>query len=97
MKFAVQNLPAGHSNAATGIISELLQRQVFTRLHYRQKIKKGKASKKLPLRPAMKNTIDPANGMEQLELLGLSVSDAKVRSSANAMVNSGLINHGLCT
>ena len=37
---------------------------------------------------------DAADGMEQLELLADSVQREKVRAAADAMVKSGLIDHG---
>lgn len=96
MKFAVQNLPQGLTfNAATGIISGAIAKDGAYEVTLQAENKKGKASKKITIEAGNeKIQLTPPMGWNSWNCWGLSVSDAKVRSSANAMVNSGLINHG---
>ena len=96
MKFAVQNLPAGLTfNAATGIISGAIAKDGAYEVTLQAENKKGKALKKITIEAGNeKIQLTPPMGWNSWNCWGLSVSDAKVRSSANAMVNSGLINHG---
>lgn len=96
MNFAVTNLPKGLSfDASKGIISGNVEKEGKYTIRISAKNKIGKDEKKIDLFIGINQVIvTPPMGWNSWNCWGLSVSDERVKSSANAMISSGLANHG---
>ncbi|HVB03959.1 MAG TPA: putative Ig domain-containing protein [Chitinophagaceae bacterium] len=95
MAYHALHLPAGlHLNTVTGILSGTLDKKGTYWLRIIAHNKMGNDSETLQLVVGNQIALTPAMGWNSWNCWGLSVSDAKVRASADAMVKKGLINHG---
>jgi alpha-galactosidase len=93
--YAVKNLPEGLKlDAAAGIISGVLHRRGDYPLTLVAKNALGSSEKKFTIKVGDLLALTPPMGWNSWNCWGLSVSDAKVRSSAQALIDKGLVNHG---
>lgn len=95
MEFAASGLPEGlHLDKSTGIITGKTSREGSYNVEVTATNKLGKSSRKLKVVVGDRIALTPAMGWNSWNCWGLSVSDAKVRASATAMVMKGLVDHG---
>ena len=95
LQYAVENLPKGLKlNAGTGIITGALTDKGEYQVILKVKNAKGSAEKKLTIKVGDLLALTPPMGWNSWNCWGLSVNDAKVKSSAQALIDKGLINHG---
>ncbi len=95
MTFNVDNLPAGLSvDAATGQITGKLKRKGEYDVMFHAKNAKGGADKKFRIVVGDQIALTPPMGWNSWNCWAAAVSQDKVLKSAQAMVSSGLINHG---
>lgn len=95
MTFAAQNLPAGlHLDPQSGQITGALAERGTHLVTLEAKNALGTATR--PLKVVCGDTIalTPPMGWNSWNGFGCDVTDAKVRAAADAMVSSGLIQHG---
>ena len=95
MKYEVSGLPAGLKlDKQSGIISGKLS----VRSDYQMQVKVtnslGKAERSLTLKVGDEIALTPPMGWNSWNCWGKAVSKAKVLSSAQAMIDKGLIDHG---
>lgn len=95
MTFSASGLPAGLTlNTTTGIITgKLSQPGTFT-VALGAKNAKGKAQKSLRIVCGDKIALTPPMGWNSWNCFASEVSADKVKRAANAMIKSGLVNHG---
>lgn len=95
MQFAVDNLPEGLKvDAATGIITGSLKTRGEHVVTFRAKNAKGEAARKFKIVCGDKIALTPPLGWNSWNCFAGEVSDEKIRTAADAMASSGLINHG---
>lgn len=95
ISYSAKNLPAGLSiDAKTGIISGALQNKGNYTITLIAKNLSGESRKQFTIKVGDLLALTPPMGWNSWNCWGLSVSDEKVRSSAQAMIDKGLINHG---
>lgn len=96
MQFSALHLPKGlHLDINTGIISGVTKDTGNYTVVLNAKNALGTASHKIQFQIGNnKVLVLPPMGWSSWNCGGLSVSDASVRATMNAIVNSGLINHG---
>ena len=95
LKYKVENLPKGLTvDTENGVITGELPDTGTYHLLLKVKNKSGSAVRKFILHSGNTIALTPAMGWNSWNCWGLSVSDEKVRSSAQAMIDKGLINHG---
>lgn len=96
MTFSAENIPAGLSlDATSGIISGKVTTEGEFDVKLSAKNAKGTATRNLRIVIGKnKLCLTPPMGWNSWNCWGLSVSEEKVKASAEAMVNSGLIDHG---
>jgi len=95
MHYSVINLPKGLAlNQATGVISGAIKQAGDYTIVINAKNAVGKAKKKLTIKVGNTLALTPPMGWNSWNCWGLSVSDEKVRNSAKAMIDKGLVNHG---
>jgi len=95
MTFAADGLPAGLSlDATTGQISGSVEKAGTypVKLHATNSL--GTAQRDLRIEVGDKIALTPPMGWNSWNCFASAVSDEKVRAAADAMVSSGLINHG---
>jgi len=95
MTFSADNLPSGLTlDSASGMITGTLQERGTNAVTLHVKNARGEASR--PFRIVCGDTISltPALGWNSWNCFAGAVDDAKVRGAADAMVSSGLIDHG---
>lgn len=93
--FSAQNLPAGLTlDKGKGIISGTLTAKGDYTVTLVAENALGRTQKKLTIKAGDKLALTPAMGWNSWNCWGLSVSDEKVKSSAQAMIDKGLVNHG---
>jgi hypothetical protein len=95
IKFTADNLPSGLIlDANTGFITgKMTQKGEFV-VKFTAENAKGKDSKTIKFVCGDNIALTPQMGWNSWNCWGLAVSDEKVRSSAKAMVEKGLINYG---
>ncbi len=95
MEFSVLDLPEGlHLDPKTGIITGVIQRRGEYVITLKARNEIGTAEKKFKIVCGDQIALTPPLGWNSWNCFASSVSDKKVRSAAEAMVNSGLVNHG---
>jgi alpha-galactosidase len=95
MTFSVKDLPSGLVlNVNTGIITGALQNSGEYNVILKAKNELGEAERVLIIKAGNQICLTPPMGWNSWNCWACAVNDEKVRASADAMVNSGLINHG---
>lgn len=95
MAFEAKNLPAGLKlDAKTGIISGKTKTKGEYKVTLSATNALGKATRELKISVGEQIALTPPMGWNSWNCWGLSVSDEKVRSAADAMKSNGMINHG---
>jgi alpha-galactosidase len=95
MIFSASGLPKGLKiNAQTGIITGKLSKSGTYIVTLEAKNGKGKAQKKLRIECGDRIALTPPMGWNSWNCFANEVSADKVKRAADAMVKSGLINHG---
>jgi alpha-galactosidase len=95
MQFAAEGLPAGLSlNATTGRITGRLQQRGEYRITLTASNSRGKTSRSLRLVVGDTIALTPPMGWNSWNCFASAVTAEKVRAAADAMVSSGLIDHG---
>ena len=95
MTYDAANLPMGLSlDKSTGIITGTIPEEGTYRVLLKVKNAHGEVSKNFRIEAGRQIALTPPMGWNSWNCWGLSVSDAKVRASADALVRSGLIRHG---
>ena len=95
MKFSVRNLPDGlQLDSNTGIITGRLAKKGEYVATFKVENNLGSSEKKFRIVCSYKIALTPPMGWNSWNCFASSVSDKKVRSAAEAMIKSGLINHG---
>jgi alpha-galactosidase len=95
MQFAAEGLPAGLSlNATTGRITGRLQQRGEYRITLTASNSRGKTSRSLRLVVGDTIALTPPMGWNSWNCFAGAVTAEKVRAAADAMVSSGLIDHG---
>ncbi|MGO4817408.1 putative Ig domain-containing protein [Flavobacterium sp. W22_SRS_FP1] len=93
--YKVKDLPRDLSlNSKTGIISGKISNKGNYKLSVVVSNKLGKAVQDFVIKVGDQIALTPPMGWNSWNCWGLSVSDEKVRSSAQAIIDKGLINHG---
>jgi alpha-galactosidase len=95
LEYAVENLPPGLKvDKYTGIITGSLLKAGEYKMNLVVKNSLGEAKREFTVRCGNLLSLTPPMGWNSWNCWGLSVSDEKVKSSAQAMIDKGLINHG---
>ncbi len=95
IKLSAENLPAGLAlDGATGAITGTVAQAGEYDVTLMASGPKGKAAKALKIVIGDKIALTPPMGWNSWNCFAGAVDDAKIRSAADAMVNSGLIQHG---
>lgn len=95
LTYAVQNLPKGLSvDAQTGIITGKLADKGEYKMNFVVKNSAGQATREFIVKVGDLLALTPPMGWNSWNAWGLTVSDEKVRSSANSLLQNGLQNHG---
>jgi alpha-galactosidase len=95
MRFDATGLPPGLViDKETGIITGKVEKRGTYNVQLKSKNALGETSRKLIIKIGDHICLTPPMGWNSWNCWGLSVSDEKVKSSADAMIQSGLINHG---
>jgi alpha-galactosidase len=95
MEFAAQNLPSGLKlDARTGQITGALKSPGEFLVTLRAKNGRGAAEKKLRIVCGEQIALTPPMGWNSWNCFAGEVTEARVKAAAEAMVKSGLINHG---
>ena len=95
MTFSCSKLPPGlQLDPQTGRISGVLNQRGNYELKLRAKNGSGKAERIVKIVCSDAIALTPPMGWNSWNCFGCDVTEAKVRSAADAMVSSGLINHG---
>jgi alpha-galactosidase len=95
MKYAVKDLPAGLTlNEATGVMTGVLATAGDYKMTLVASNASGKAERSFIVKAGNLLALTPPMGWNSWNCWGLSVSDEKVKSSAMAMINKGLVDHG---
>ncbi len=93
--FAAENLPQGlQLDAETGRITGVIKDQGETIVTLKATNDLGAAERKFKIVCGDRIALTPPMGWNSWNCFAGEVDDAKVRSAADAMVNSGLIDHG---
>ena len=95
LQYAAVNLPKGlEIDAATGIITGTIKAKGDYRVTMKVKNAKGSAEKLLTIKVGNLLALTPPMGWNSWNCWGLSVNDERVKSSAQALIDKGLIDHG---
>lgn len=95
MRFAAENLPEGITlDATTGIITGALTKAGTSIVTLKATNDLGTATRTLKIVGGDKIALTPPMGWNGYNRFADSIDDATVRAGADAIVNSGLINHG---
>lgn len=93
--YSVKNLPAGLKvDSASGIITGKLLKAGTYKMTFTVKNKLGVATESFTVKCGNLLSLTPPMGWNSWNCWGLSVSEEKVISSAQALINKGLIDHG---
>jgi hypothetical protein len=95
LTYAVKDLPQGLKlDAATGIITGKIVKAGKYKMIFIVKNKSGESKKEFTVQCGDLLALTPPMGWNSWNCWGLSVSDEKLKSSAQAMIDKGLIDHG---
>jgi len=95
LTYAVDNLPAGlELDKNTGVLKGVIDKRGVYTLKVSVTNTAGKAASKLLVKVGDTLSLTPPMGWNSWNCWGLSVSDEKVRSSAQALIDRGLAAHG---
>ena len=95
MTFSAKNLPNGLTiDSKTGIITGKVDTKGTYEVVLNAKNAKGSASKKLKIEIGNRIALTPTIGWNSWNCFGHEVSADKVKRAADALVKSGLVNHG---
>ena len=95
MKYSAKGLPAGLKlNGNTGIITGKTPRKGKYKVLFQAENKYGSDKKEFLIVAGNQLALTPPMGWNSWNCWGLSVSDKKIRNSANEMITSGLADHG---
>ena len=95
LTYGAKNLPQGLSvDANTGIITGAVTKPGTYQVTFTASNAKGKAERAWRLEVGDRIALTPPMGWNSWNCFAHAVSDAKIRQAADAMDNSGLINHG---
>ncbi len=95
MEFSAENLPSGlHLDAKTGIITGVIKEKGEFIVTFNATNKLGTAKKEFKIICGDQIALTPPLGWNSWNCFASSVSDKKIRAAADAMIKSGLINHG---
>jgi len=95
MIFSVTGLPKGLKlDSQTGIITGKLDKKGIFEVNLIAQNAKGKTSKKLKINCGDRIVLTPTMGWNSWNCFGLEVSADKVKRAADALVKSGLADHG---
>lgn len=95
MAFSAANLPRGlQLDSRTGIITGKINQEGTFNVLLTAKNAKGKTTKKLRIECGDKIALTPPMGWNSWNCFGHEVSADKVKKAADALIKSGLINHG---
>ncbi len=95
MEYAVENLPAGLAlDNKTGIITGKIEREGEYFVKFIAKNSLGQAEKKFKIICGNKIALTPPLGWNSWNCFAGDVTADKIKAAADAMVKSGLINHG---
>ena len=95
IKYSVENLPEGLTlDATTGIITGKLNNAGTYNMKLKATNTKGSATKNFTIKVGDVLALTPPMGWNSWNCWGLSVSSDKVKSSAQALIDKGLIDHG---
>lgn len=95
LSYSVQNLPAGLKvDNTTGIITGKLLKAGTYKMNFVVKNNLGEASEEFTVKCGNLLSLTPPMGWNSWNCWGLSVSEEKVISSAQALISKGLIDHG---
>jgi len=95
MQYSVENLPAGFKvDPVNGVITGKLSRSGQYKLTFVVKNVVGVAKRAFTITCGDLLTLTPPMGWNSWNCWGLSVSDEKLKASARAMIDKGLMDHG---
>lgn len=95
MTFTAKNLPKGLTiDSKTGIITGKIDTKGTYKVLLSAKNAKGSVSKKLKIESGDKIALTPTMGWNSWNCFGHEVSADKVKRAADALVKTGLVNHG---
>jgi alpha-galactosidase len=95
MEFSAENLPPDlHLDSKSGIITGVINKRGEYNVTFKAANKLGTANKKFKIICGDKIALTPPLGWNSWNCFASSVSDKKIRAAADAMVKSGLVNHG---
>jgi len=95
LRYAVQSLPQGLKlDVATGIITGKLTKPGNYKMTFLVKNNRGEAKREFTVQCGELLALTPPMGWNSWNCWGLSVSAEKLKSSAQAMIDKGLIDHG---
>jgi len=95
LAYSVKDLPSGLSlDAAKGVISGVLPQAGIYHMVFAVKNAAGSAERPFTIKAGDLLALTPPMGWNSWNCWGLSVSDEKVKSSARALIDKGLIDHG---
>ncbi len=95
MTFSAKGLPAGlQLDEATGVITGTVAERGDYAVTLRTKNARGKAERKLTIRCGDTIALTPPMGWNSWNCFASAITTEKVKAAADAMVQSGLINHG---
>ncbi|HEV2210733.1 MAG TPA: NPCBM/NEW2 domain-containing protein [Verrucomicrobiae bacterium] len=95
LTFSARGLPAGlHLDPDTGLITGTLDKEGVHRVTLRARNASGSTTRQLKIVCGNLIALTPPMGWNSWNGFGCDVNEANVRAAADAMVASGLINHG---
>ena len=95
IQYEVKNLPQGlYVDAKTGIITGVLNEKGVYKMTFVATNSKGKSEREFTVKVGETIALTPPMGWNSWNCWGGSVTDAKVRSSAQALIDKGLIDYG---
>jgi len=95
LHYGVKDLPAGLSvDSTTGIITGVLEKEGEYHMRVGVSNSTGRAERGFTVKVGQMTALTPPMGWNSWNCWGLSVDDEKVRSSARALLDKGLAEHG---